>query len=121
MDVNGTGQVIPPFVVFAAKQLNNLWTRGEVSGTRYSLSDSGWKDQGLFFGWLEEQFLVHAVPGRPLLLLVDGHSSHFDPKSIHFARDHSVIIFCLPPHTTHEAQPLKGGRTPPTQFLLVGC
>ena len=84
---NGTGEVIPPFVVFTAKQLNNLWTRGEVSGTRYSLSDSGWKDQGLFFGWLEEQFLVHAVPGRPLLLLVDGHSSHFDPKSIHFAGD----------------------------------
>ena len=37
---------------------------------------------------------------------MDGHSSHYDPDSIRFARDHSVIIFCLPPHTTHEAQPL---------------
>ncbi len=59
-----------------------------------------------FWGGLRNIFLVHAIPGCPLLLLVDGHSSHFDPKSIHFARDHSVIIFCLPPHTTHEAQPL---------------
>ena len=103
---SGTGQVIPPFVIFDAKHLNHLWTRGEVSGTRYGVSDSGWTNRELFYGWLEEHFLVHAIPARPLLLLVDGHSSHYDPDSIHFARDHSVIIFCLPPHTTHEAQPL---------------
>ena len=103
---SGTGQTIPPFVIFDAKQLNHLWTRGEVSGTRYGLSDSGWTDRGLFLGWLEEHFLAHAVPARPLLLLVDGHCSHYDPDSIRFARDHSIIIFCLPPHTTHEAQPL---------------
>ena len=102
---SGTGQTIPPFIIFDAKQLNHLWTRGEVSGTRYGLSDSGWTDRGLFLGWLEEHFLG-AVPARPLLLLVDGHSSHYDPDSIRFAHDHSIIIFCLPPHTTHEAQPL---------------
>ena len=49
---------------------------------------------------------MHAVPGRPILLLLDGHSSHFDPETIRCAKDHDVIIFCLPPHTTHEAQPL---------------
>ena len=98
--------MIPLFVIFDAKQLNQLWTRGEVSGTRYGLSDSGWTDQALFYEWLEEHYLCHAIHGRPLILLVDGHSSHFDPNSICFARDHSVITFCLPPHNTHEAQPL---------------
>ena len=52
---NATGQVIPLFVIFDAKQLNH-WTRGEVSGTRYGLSDSGWTDQALFYGWPEEHF-----------------------------------------------------------------
>ena len=103
---SGTGQAMPPFIIFDAKQLNHQWTRGEVPGTRYGLSDSGWTERTLFHGWLVEHFLAHAVPGRPLLLLVDGHSSHYDPDSIRFARSHSVIIFCLPPHTTHEAQPL---------------
>ncbi len=103
---SGTGQVIPPFVIFDAKNLNHLWTGGELSGNRYGLSDSGWTNGELFLGWLQEHFLAHAVPSRPLLLLVDGHSSHYDPDSIRLARDHSVIIFCLPPHTTHEAQPL---------------
>ena len=103
---NGTGQAVPPFIIFDAKQLNHLWTHGEVPGTRYGLSDSGWTDRGLFHGWLKEHFLLHAVSGRPLLLLVDGHSSHFDLESIQYAKEQSVIIFCLPPHTTHEAQPL---------------
>ena len=103
---SATGQAMPPFVIFSAKRLNHQWTLGEVPGTRYGLSDSGWTDRDLFNGWLDEHFLVHTVPGRPLLLLVDGHSSHYDPDSIKFAKNHSVIIFCLPPHTTHEAQPL---------------
>ena len=51
-------------------------------------------------------YLTHAVQRRPLLLLVDGHSSHYDPETIRFAKEHCVIIFCLPPHTTHEAQSL---------------
>lgn len=103
---SATGQAIPPFVIFAAKQLNHLWTKGEVPGTRYGLSESGWTDRELFHGWLEKHFLIHAVGARPLLLLVDGHSSHYDPGSIKFAKQQGIEIFCLPPHTTHEAQPL---------------
>jgi hypothetical protein len=37
------------------------------------------------------------------LLLLDGHSSHYEPQSIELAKENDVIIFCLPPHTT---QPL---------------
>lgn len=79
---NATGQTQLPFVIFNAKQLNPLWTRGEIPGTRYGLSDSGWTDQELFHGWLKDHFLTHAVAGRPLLLVVDGHSSHYDPETI---------------------------------------
>ena len=103
---SATGQMQPPFIIFDAKKLNPLWTQGEIPCTRYGLSEKGWTDQGLFKGWLQEHFILHAVQGRPLLLIVDGYSSHYDPDTIRFAREHSVIIFCLPPHTTHEAQPL---------------
>ena len=103
---SATGQAIPPFVIFDAKQLNLQWCKGEVPGTRYGLSDSGWTNKELFSGWLEGHFLSNAVAGRPLLLLVDGHSSHYDPDTIQFALEHDIVIFCIPPHTTHEAQPL---------------
>ena len=35
---SASGQAIPPFVIFDAKQLNLLWTKGEVPGTRYGLT-----------------------------------------------------------------------------------
>ena len=60
---NGTGQAIPPFVIFNAKQLNPLWTRGEVPGTQYGLSEKGWTDMELFKGWLKDHFLDMQYPG----------------------------------------------------------
>ena len=103
---SATGQAIPPFIIFAAKQLNEPWTRDEVSGSRFAVSDSGWIDQELFFYWLRDHFMTNAVAARALLLLLDGHSSHYEPASVRFAKENSIILFCLPPHTTHECQPL---------------
>jgi len=82
-----------------------LWTIGEVPGTIYGMSEKGWTDQELFLYRLKH-FLKYANPGRPLLLLLDGHSSHFELSSIEMAREKGIIILCLPPHTTHESQPL---------------
>ena len=46
------------------------------------------------------------VQVRPLLLLLDGHSSHCQPQLIEYAREFGVIMLCLPPHMTHESWPL---------------
>ena len=106
---NAAGQTIPPMVIYDAKKLNHAWTANEVPGTRYGLSDKGWITTDLFEGWLTEHFLEFAVRGRPLLLLLDGHSTHYQPEVIRFARQNDVIMLCLPPHTTHETQPLDCG------------
>ena len=84
------------------------WRNGEVVGTSYGLSSNGWVDSELFKGWLSEHFFSYAVSARPLLLLLDGHSLHYQPQliDIEYARVFGVIMFCLPPHTTHESQPL---------------
>lgn len=104
--VSAAGHAIPPFVIFDSKTLNHEWTEGELSGTTYGLSDKGWVDLELFPGWLIDHFAKYAVGARPLLLLFDGHSSHYTPDMIRYAKEHGIIIFCLPPHTTHEYQPL---------------
>ena len=54
-------------------------------------------------------FLTHAPPIRPLLLLMDGHSSHYQPAVIRRAAEEGVILFTLPPHTSHLTQPLYKG------------
>ena len=103
--VSASGQAIPPFVIFDTKSMNYEWTKGEVSGTAYGLSEKGWVDTVLFREWLKH-FLQYAVASRPLLLVLDGHSSHYQPELVHHAKENDVIMFCLPPHTTHESQPL---------------
>ena len=104
--VSAAGQALPPFVIFDAKRHNPEWCVGEVPGTSYGISNNGWVDSELFRGWLVKHFLKYAVASRPILLLLDGHSSHFQPDLIQFAIEHDIIVCCLPPHTTHETQPL---------------
>ena len=95
--INVAGQAIPPFIIFDGKCLNHDWTDGEVPDTTYGLSSNGWIDSELFHGWLTDHFLKHAIGSQPLLLLLDGHSLHYNPATIRFAK---VIVLCLPPHTT---------------------
>ena len=106
---NAIGQALPPMVIFAGKRFNHELSVREVPGTLYGMADSGWMDTELFFNWFKEHFLKHASPCHPLLLLLDGHSSHYTLDLIKTAKDHGVIIFCLPPHTTADSQPVDAG------------
>ena len=63
-------------------------------------------DGELFTDWFHRHFLFHAPSARPLLLLLDGHSSHYNLQFIKTAIENGVIVFCLPPNTTHACQPL---------------
>ena len=110
---NTIGQVMPPVVIFDAKNLNHHWTADEIPGTKYGLSEKGWITNELFEGCLVEHFLEHEVSHWPLLLLLDGHSTHYQPEVIRLARQNGVIMLCLPPHTTHETQPLNCGVSAP--------
>lgn len=69
-------------------------------------SDSGWMQAKLFDSWLRKHFMRYAPASRPLLLLLEGHSSHFCPDTRKLAAENGIIIFTLPPNTTHLTQPL---------------
>ena len=79
---------------------------GEVPATLYGMSRSGWMDQEIFTEWFSNHFMKHAVSSRPLLLMLDGHSSHYTLELVKMAAEQDIIIFCLPPHTTADSQPL---------------
>ena len=104
--VSASGYSMPPMVIIDRKRLKPDHTRGEIPGTIYGLSPNGWIDGELFEEWFTRHFLLHVPAIRPVLLLLDGHSSHYQPSFIQRAAKERVIIFCLPPHTTHLLQPL---------------
>ena len=106
---NAAGYAMPPTVVFDRKQIRQELTYGEIPGTTYAGTGNGWVNAEIFDSWFSKHFLTHAPSARPLLLLLDGHSSHFEPRVLRLAAENGVIIFCLPPNTTHLTQPLDKG------------
>ena len=80
-----SGSCLPPMVIWDRRTHSPELTVGEVPGTIYGLSGKGWIDQELFEVWFLNHFLCYASPARPLLLLLDRHSSHFCPETIQAA------------------------------------
>jgi len=93
-------------VVLAWKHFNSVLGKREVPATLYGMSLSSWMDQELFADRFLHHSLEHAVKSRPLMLLLDGHSSHYILELVKLAVEHQVVIFCLPLHTTADSQPL---------------
>ncbi len=59
--------------------------------------------------WFCNHFLQYAPSARPILLLLEGHSSHYCHDTVRLAAREQVILFTLPPNTTHLSQPLDNG------------
>lgn len=77
------------------------------------MSENGWTDDFLCKEWFAKSFIPQATArnesGKPILLIYDGHGSHDTLNLIELARERNIILFCLPPHTTHKLQPLDVG------------
>ena len=66
---------------FEGKNFNHGLTEGKVPGTTYGI------DMELFKHWFAYHFLRHAAGARPLLLLMNGHGSNYQPEIIQRARE----------------------------------
>ena len=77
------------------------------------MSENGWTDDFVCMEWFTKSFIPQAtarnISEKPILLIYDGHGSHETVRLIEAARETNVILFCLPPHTTHKLQPLDVG------------
>ena len=103
---SAAGMALPPMIIYPKAFPGGAYTFRGPDDAVYSKSESGWVDSELFYAWMQKFFLVLAVHQQPVFLLVDGHSSHMTLDLIDLARENSIILFCLPPHTTHLLQPL---------------
>ena len=67
----------------------------------------------LFIDWLETMFVPRMVYLRrkfdyqgPVLLVLDGHSTHVTPRVTAYAGSRQIIVLLLVPHSSHLTQPL---------------
>ena len=98
--VSATGQALPPMIIWNKKTMAPDMATGEIPGTLYGFSDNGWINAHLFHKWFEKQFLRYVPSSRPILLLLDGHSSHYCPDTLTLAAENGIIIYFFHYHQT---------------------
>ncbi|KAL7298957.1 hypothetical protein TKK_0008057 [Trichogramma kaykai] len=113
--MSATGSYMPPSLIFPRVNRNELFLLNAPPGAWAEFHKSGYMQTDIFTRWMKKfiQF-SHATLKSPVLLLLDGHSSHVkNLEVIELARDNGVIIVCFPPHCTHKMQPLDVGFNGP--------
>ena len=77
-----------------------------------SVSDSGWSNNDVFLEYLKTHFLEHVPargPQQSVLVIYDCHASNVNQELIDWASKYRVVLFVLPPHTSHVLQTLDVG------------
>ncbi|XP_053408884.1 uncharacterized protein LOC128559893 [Mercenaria mercenaria] len=111
---NALGNFVPPFYVFPGKRWNEKFIEGAPQGADGAMSDSGWSNSEIFETYVIEHLAKHAslntsIDTPATLILYDGHRSHISLTLTEWAKKRNVVLFVLPPHTSHLTQPLDVG------------
>lgn len=107
---NALGNYVPPYYVFKGKRWNPDFMKNAAPGAEGEMSETGWSNSQVFQNYLTKFFIKHIRSSeQPTLVLYDGHKSHVNLILTEWAKRHNIILFVLPPHTSHLTQPLDVG------------
>lgn len=78
----------------------------------FGRSESGWMRAETFFEYVANgmnDWITKNNVKRPVLFFVDGHKSHMSIELSDFCTSNNIILYALPPNTTHLMQPADVG------------
>ena len=80
-------------------------------GSDGEMSKTGWSNTDVFHNYIAKHFakyvnLSKEKSAASTLILYDGHKSHISLTLTEWAKKYNVVLFVLPPHTSHITQPL---------------
>ena len=120
--VCANGSVLPPSVFFPGKNWNSEYTYQLPRNGFFGFSATGWMNTEDFNCWVENFFIKNIPPIRPVVLLIDGQSSHTDLITSKLCIDNDIILFRLPPHISSTIQPFSNFKNnfeeEAAQFLI---
>lgn len=105
--VNAQGNSIPPMFIFPRKRFRDHFIRDGPPGCIGEANGSGWMQENTFFIFIQH-FIKRTKPTKekPVILLLDNHSSHLSCKVLDLCKESGVIMVSFPPHCSHKLQPL---------------
>lgn len=107
--VSADGVIAPPLTVYKYKRMNQEIARTTPSYWGLGKTDSGWMTGEAFYEYFTNVFYPYLISSKiklPVIVFLDGHSSHLTMHLGMFCKEHQIILVCLFPNTTHILQPL---------------
>lgn len=109
ISASASGELPPPLVLFPYKsRIPSSIIRSIPKGWGIGHTDSGWMNTQAFHDFIVKVFYPWTVERKlefPIILFVDGHSSHATFETINFCREKGIILVSLLPNA-HFMQPL---------------
>lgn len=104
---SASGLYVPPFFLFPRQRMQPHFMKGCSPGSIGLANGSGWMDTDTFGTYLDH-FISYTMPSKeePILLILDGPTSHKSLNAVIKARKNNITLLTLPPHCSHRLQPL---------------
>jgi hypothetical protein len=108
--ISTDGFSTPPLIILNAQQLQNRRFEN-LHDECIAVTDSGYINDLLAYQWIQhfEKSTRLRTKGVWRMLICDGFGSHLTYEFIKFCEDKKILLFLLPPHTSHILQPLDVG------------
>ncbi|KAJ8884996.1 hypothetical protein PR048_011192 [Dryococelus australis] len=111
---NASGSLYPLVVCFKYEHLHQCLVASLPTQWGFGKSPNGWMTgevlyefmKNIFHPWLFKQNI-----SLPVVLFVDGHSSHLILHTSKFCDEHGIILVALLPNATHILQPMDVGSS----------
>ena len=105
---SANGHFCPPMIVYPGQRFSFEPLDG-FEDAHMGRSETGWMDSELFCHWLLTCFipaLESRCVKRPVILFLDGHSTHVSLEASDICVANGIELYCLLEHSSHIMQPL---------------
>lgn len=108
MTFSAAGHVVTPLIVYPYVRIPNDIRETIPDGFAIDKSANGWMNSDVFCAFIKDTFYADLVKNNvkfPVVLFVDGHTSHVSYKASEMCNELQIILVCLYPNATRILQP----------------
>lgn len=105
---SATGLLTPPMVIFPYKRLPNYIIQSVPEEWGIGATETGWMRSETFYEYISNvlyNFLLKSGTIFPIILFLDGHSTHLTLQRSNLCQNLQIILICLYPNATRILQP----------------
>lgn len=107
--VNAEGDFAPPLTLYKFERLPLSYIKLAPPKWGIGKSKNRWMTAETFLQYFENVFYKYLIERNaefPVIVFLDGHTSHLSIHLCRFCRERQIIVICLHPNATHILQPL---------------